>query len=64
MNAKVSESDDIWKIILANVRLPVALQGDLRAMFGALRVGERRIAQFVESTDIDGIFEVVDEVTP
>ena len=25
---------------------------------------QQRIAQFVESTDIDGIFEVVDEVTP
>ncbi len=48
VNAKVSEDDDIWKIILANVRLPHALQGDLRAMFGALRVGERRIAQYVE----------------
>jgi N-methylhydantoinase B/oxoprolinase/acetone carboxylase alpha subunit len=48
VNAKVSERDDIWKLILANVRLPNALQGDLRAMFGALRLGERRISQFVE----------------
>jgi N-methylhydantoinase B/oxoprolinase/acetone carboxylase alpha subunit len=42
------ESSDIWKLILANVRLSRAVEGDLRAMFGALEVGERRITQIVE----------------
>jgi hypothetical protein len=25
---------------------------------------QQRMAQFVESTDVDGVFEVIDEVTP
>ena len=36
VNSKNREATDIWKLILANVRLPRAVEGDLRAMFGAL----------------------------
>jgi len=48
VNTKNQESKDVWKIILANVRLPHAVEGDLRAMFGALRVGERRVIRLLE----------------
>jgi N-methylhydantoinase B/oxoprolinase/acetone carboxylase alpha subunit len=42
------DASDVWKLILANVRVPNAVQGDLRAMFGALKIGEKRITQLVE----------------
>ena len=35
--------DDIWATLLANTRLPDEVRGDLVAMVGACRVGERRL---------------------
>ncbi len=37
--------EDAEALILANVRTPVERRGDLRAQMGALRVGERRLAE-------------------
>lgn len=36
---------DIWRILLANHRTPANSWGDLHAMLGSLRVGERRLRQ-------------------
>ena len=62
VNAKHHEATDIWKIILANVRLPRAVEGDLRAMFGALQVGQQRITQLVEKYGINAWTNCLDEI--
>ena len=38
---------DVWEIILANVRTPDEREGDLSAMIGANRTGERRLREIV-----------------
>ena len=53
VNSKGVELNDMWKLILANVRLPKAVQGDLRAMFGALRVGEKRIEKYLDKYGVE-----------
>jgi len=62
VNTKNEESKDIWKIILANVRLPHAVEGDLRAMFGALRVGERRVTQLLDKYGTETWKSCLDEI--
>jgi N-methylhydantoinase B len=39
---------DVWSLILANVRTPQEREGDLAAMLGANRTGERRLREIVE----------------
>lgn len=39
---------DVWRIILTNHRTPANSWGDLHAMLGSLRVGERRLRQLIE----------------
>lgn len=38
---------DLWRVILSNHRTPENSWGDLHAMLGSLRVGERRVAQLI-----------------
>lgn len=40
--------DDVWSMILANVRTPVERAGDLDAQVAALRTGERRLLELAE----------------
>ena len=37
--------DDLWQLLMINTRCPELLDGDLRAMLGATRVGVERVAQ-------------------
>jgi N-methylhydantoinase B/oxoprolinase/acetone carboxylase alpha subunit len=37
--------DDTWRLILANVRDEESTRGDMQAMYGSLRIGERRIRE-------------------
>jgi N-methylhydantoinase B len=46
------EMTDIWNILLANVRVPTAVRGDMRAMIGSLRVAERRATEYVKKYGI------------
>ena len=39
---------DVWEMILANVRTPEEREGDLAAMIGANRTGERRLVEIVD----------------
>src|SRR5215831_16148213 len=39
---------DVWDMVLANVRTPEEREGDLAAMLGANRTGERRLLEIVE----------------
>jgi 5-oxoprolinase (ATP-hydrolysing)/N-methylhydantoinase B len=39
--------DEVWKLLLANVRTPRHNYGDLRAMIGAVDLGERRTVEII-----------------
>jgi 5-oxoprolinase (ATP-hydrolysing)/N-methylhydantoinase B len=39
--------DEVWKLLLANVRTPRYNYGDYRAMIGAVDLGERRIGELI-----------------
>jgi N-methylhydantoinase B/oxoprolinase/acetone carboxylase alpha subunit len=45
---KGEDREDIWNIILANVRTPKSCYGDLKALIGALRIGKTRVKQLIE----------------
>src|SRR5262249_12289136 len=38
---------DVWELVLSNVRTPEEREGDLSAMIGANRTGERRLLEIV-----------------
>ncbi|MGQ0560997.1 MAG: hydantoinase B/oxoprolinase family protein [Gemmatimonadota bacterium] len=40
--------DDLWRMVLANVRTPREREGDLAAQTGCLEIGERRLRELVE----------------
>lgn len=48
---------DVWRIMLANHRTPSNSWGDLHAMLGSLRVGERRLRQLFEDRGIESLSE-------
>ena len=56
------DASDVWKLILANVRVPDSVEGDLRAMFGALRIGEKRIAQLLDKYGTSTWKSCLDEI--
>ncbi len=39
--------DEVWKLLLANVRTPRHNYGDYRAMIGAVDLGERRVGELI-----------------
>lgn len=41
------KQEDVWRIVLANVRTPEEREGDLAAQVAALVAGERRLAELV-----------------
>jgi N-methylhydantoinase B len=41
------DNEDVWKILLANVRTPRYNYGDYNAMIGAVDLGERRIKELI-----------------
>jgi N-methylhydantoinase B/oxoprolinase/acetone carboxylase alpha subunit len=45
---KGKENQDVWNILLSNVRVPKAIREDMRSVHGALRLAERRILQLVD----------------
>jgi N-methylhydantoinase B/oxoprolinase/acetone carboxylase alpha subunit len=47
------EVEDVWKMLLSNVRVPHVIHGDFRAMFGSLKVAERRVIEYCEKYGID-----------
>jgi N-methylhydantoinase B len=53
---------DLWEVVLANTRLPSEVRGDLMAMVGACRVGERRIRELVAKYGVDTLRRSVDYV--
>jgi N-methylhydantoinase B len=53
---------DVWDIILANVRTPEERDGDLAAMLGANRTGERRIMEIVSKYGTAEVNRYVKEI--
>lgn len=53
---------DLWTVILANGRTPRVMAGDLRAMMGALTVGERRLTELVRQHGVERYREIVDAI--
>jgi N-methylhydantoinase B len=51
--------DDIWRILLANVRTPRYNMGDFRALIAATDLGERRMAQLVRKYGTKNFREIV-----
>ena len=50
------DREDIWNIILSNVRTPTYAFGDMKAMIGSLYVGEKRIDEIIAKYGLE-IFE-------
>jgi N-methylhydantoinase B/oxoprolinase/acetone carboxylase alpha subunit len=47
------EVEDIWKMLLSNVRVPHVIHGDFRAMFGSLKVAERRVIEYCDKFGVE-----------
>ena len=54
--------EDLWRLILANVRTPGVNEGDLMAMIGALYVGERRMIELIKKYGFETYVEVNKEL--
>ena len=54
--------DDVLKMITTNVRHPHDFMGDLRAMIGSARVGERRLLTLCEEYGAKTVSAAVDEI--
>src|SRR5213082_1932657 len=54
--------DDVLKMITTNVRHPHDFMGDLRAMIGSARVGERRLLALVEAYGAKTVVGAIDEI--
>ena len=54
--------DDVLTMITTNVRHSHDFMGDLRAMIGSARVGERRLLALVEAYDAKTVVGAVDEI--
>jgi N-methylhydantoinase B len=54
--------EDVLQMIVTNVRHPHDFLGDLRAMIGSARLGERRLLALVEEYGAKTITESVDEI--
>jgi N-methylhydantoinase B/oxoprolinase/acetone carboxylase alpha subunit len=52
------DRDDIWNIILSNVRTPRYAYGDLKAMIGSLYVGERRVLELLDRYGVETYCEM------
>jgi len=54
--------DDVLKMITTNVRHPHDFMGDLRAMIGSARVGERRLLTLCEEYGAKTVMAAIDEI--
>jgi N-methylhydantoinase B/oxoprolinase/acetone carboxylase alpha subunit len=52
---------DVWRVYLANTRLPVNAYGDLHAMYSSLLIAQRRIVELVERYGVETYLGALDE---
>ncbi len=55
-------SDDLWRMVLANVRTPVERAGDLDAQLAALHTGRVRLLELVARRGVDGVVGAMAEL--
>jgi N-methylhydantoinase B len=55
-------NEDIWRLLLANVRTPVERAGDLAAQLGCLAVGERRLRALMERGGAEEVAAAMDAI--
>jgi N-methylhydantoinase B len=53
---------DVWRMLIANTRLPHIYEGDLNAMIGSCRVGEQRLKQIVQKYGFETVLESVEYI--
>ena len=58
---KDSLNQDVFRLIMNNVRVPADNWGDLRAMVTALRVGERRVLELIERYGLEDFLSAMDD---
>ena len=56
------DREDIWNIILSNVRTPKYAYGDMKAMIGSLFVGERRVTELIDKYGVDVFAEAKEQL--
>jgi N-methylhydantoinase B len=56
------ENKGVWQMILSNVRLIFLVEGDIRCLIGATKVGERNLQLLLEKYDLALIDEIVNEI--
>ena len=56
------DREDIWNIILSNVRTPKYAYGDLKAMIGSLYVGEKRVLELLDRYGMDTYWEMKEAI--
>lgn len=56
------ENEGVWQMILANVHLTFLVEGDIRCLVGASKVGERNLKGLLEKYDLQLIKEIVNEI--
>jgi N-methylhydantoinase B len=54
--------DDVLQMVATNVRHPRDFQGDLRAMMGSARLGERRLLKLVDDYGLETVLETIGEI--
>jgi N-methylhydantoinase B len=55
-------NDDLWRVLLANVRTPDERAGDLAAQLGCLAVGERRLHALIARSGEDEVISAMEEL--
>jgi N-methylhydantoinase B len=55
-------NEDIWRLLLANVRTPEERAGDLAAQLGCLAVGQRRLLEIVQRSSETEVRTAMDEI--
>jgi N-methylhydantoinase B len=53
---------DVWELVLCNVRTPVEREGDLAAMLGSNRTGERRLMEIVSKYGWNEVSRYITEI--
>ncbi len=53
---------EVWDLVLSNVRTPDEREGDLAAMLGANRTGERRLLEIVEKYRLPEVQRYIEEL--
>jgi len=54
--------EDVLELILGNVRMPDAVEADLKAQIAALEVGERRVASIIEEKSRDAFLAGIADI--